>query len=188
MCAIILSNCLVPAEVPVLHLAEPAAGPVRTNPTLKTTQRSWAANPRPSPPTRPNAFQKLRRYCPTKRILKWALIGLLFMSINLPFLYLLVSYLHLSLPSATLIAATIGTLLRFLANDRFVFQPPSPTLARLKTYYTANALGLLVWYAVANSLPHFGVHYLISAILATACSVSLSLTNNFLWVWRKRSD
>lgn len=126
-------------------------------------------------------FQRL----PMARILKWAVVGVLFMGFNLPFLYLLVDCLHLQLLVATLIATLVGTLLRFLVNDRFVFQHPAPTWARLRAYVAANAFSLVLWYAVANVLPHFGLHYLLAAITATACSVGCSLATNFLWVWRQ---
>ena len=119
------------------------------------------------------------------RVAKWFLIGVLFMGLNLPILYLLVDRWHLCLPFATLLAALIVTSLRFFANDRFVFQQSTPTLARLKNYYAANALGFAIWYGVSNLLPHLGVHYLVAAILGTVCSVGVNLTTNFFWVWRK---
>jgi putative flippase GtrA len=123
---------------------------------------------------------------PLRRVLKWALIGLGFMGLNLPLLYALVDLLRLPLPVATLLAVAVGTLLRFLANDRLVFEETRPNWSRLRSYYLANSLGFGLWYAVANLLPHLGLHYLISAVCATACSVGLSLTTNFLWIWRTR--
>lgn len=122
---------------------------------------------------------------PVARILKWMGIGVLFMGFNLPFLYVLVDCLHLRLPAATLIAAAVGTLLRFLVNDRIVFEQRSPAWARLRAYYVANAFSLVLWYVVANTLPRFGLHYLYAAVAATACSVGCSLLTNFLWVWRR---
>lgn len=124
---------------------------------------------------------------PRHRVIKWTLIGLAFMGLNLPLLYALVDVARLPLPAATLLAALLGTLLRFLANDRLVFGEVRPTWARLRSYYAANALGFMLWYSVANLLPRFGVHYLISAVLATMCSVTVSLATNFLWVWRDRT-
>lgn len=127
---------------------------------------------------------KFLQYFPPRKVSKWAVVGVLFMGVNLPFLYVLVDVCRLPVPVATFITAVVGTLLRFLANDRFVFQQKRPTWARLKAYYAAIALSVAVWYAVVNALTWFGVYYLLSAIAATGCSVGFSLTSNFLWVWR----
>lgn len=152
---------------------------------LSSWWASWSAcSQRPIP----GALRHLLERLPVARIAKWALIGVLFMGFNLPMLYLLVDHWHVRLPLATLLAAMIGTLLRFLVNDRFVFQQPLPTWARLKNYYVANALSFFIWYGVANLLPYFGVHYLVAAISATLCSVGFSLTTNFLWVWGKPEE
>lgn len=129
---------------------------------------------------------KLLQWFPPGKVCKWAVVGVLFMGVNLPFLYALVDLCRLPVPVATLVTAVIGTLLRFLANDRFVFQQRRPTWARLRAYYAAIALSVVVWYVVVNALTWLGVYYLLSAVAATGCSVGFSLTSNFLWVWRKR--
>jgi len=129
---------------------------------------------------------RLLWHFPPGKVGKWAVIGGLFMGINLPFLYVLVDLCRLPVPVATLVGAGFGTLLRFLANDRFVFHQGRPTWARLRAYYAAIAVGVAVWYAMANALTCLGVHYLLAAIAATGCSVGFSLTSNFLWVWRGR--
>lgn len=129
---------------------------------------------------------KLFQCFPPGKVCKWAVVGVIFMGFNLLFLYALVDLCRLPVPVATLVTAVIGALLRFLANDGFVFQQRRPTWARLKAYCAAIALGVAVWYAVANILTWLGVYYLVSAISATGCSVGFSLTSNFLWVWRKR--
>lgn len=77
------------------------------------------------------------------------------------------------------------TLLRLLANDRWVFGQRRPTLARLWKYHVANAGGFAVWWTTANSLQRLDVPYLWAATLAVVCSAILSLPTNFLWVWRR---
>ena len=131
-----------------------------------------------------HGIRRFLQYFPVGRVIKWAVVGVLFMGVNLSFLYALVDLCRLPVPVATLVMAVVGTLLRFLANDRFVFQQRRPTWARLRAYCTAIALGVAVWYAVANTLTWFGVYYLLSAIAATGCSVGFNFTANFLWVWR----
>lgn len=121
---------------------------------------------------------------PVARVIKWAAIGLAFMAFNLPLLYLLVDGWKVPVPFATLVTIMISIILRFIANDRFVFLHKCPSWQRLRTYVVSIALGACLWYAVANFLILFRVHYLIAAILATACSVTVNFLFNFLWVWR----
>ncbi len=85
---------------------------------------------------------------------------------------------------ATLITAETGTILRFFANDRWVFGHPRPTIARFWQYHVANAGGFVIWWGVSNALPSLGMHYLLASLAATACSVSFSMLTNFLWIWR----
>jgi putative flippase GtrA len=149
---------------------------------------SWLAggNGRRRDAGAPRMIAKLFQCFPPGKVCKWAVVGVLFMGVNLSFLYALVDLCRLPVPVATFVTLVVGTLLRFLANDRFVFQQRRPTWARLKAYCTAIALGAAVWYAVANALTWLGVYYLLSAIAATGCSVGFNFTANFLWVWRKR--
>jgi putative flippase GtrA len=129
---------------------------------------------------------RLLQHFPTGRVCKWAAIGVFFLGFNLAFLYALVELGHLPVPVATLVNAVVGVVLRFLANDRLVFQQRRPTWARFKAYCASIALGFGIWYAAVNGLTWLGLYYLLSAIVATACSVGFNLVANFLWVWRPR--
>jgi putative flippase GtrA len=106
------------------------------------------------------------------------------MSLNLALLGALVDLAHWSVPVATLLAATFGTVLRYLANDRFVFGHPQPAWARFFAYGVATSGSVCVGYAVVNTLAWLGLHYLFAALATTACSVILHFVSNFLWVWR----
>ncbi|NES83118.1 MAG: GtrA family protein [Moorea sp. SIO2B7] len=120
----------------------------------------------------------------SKPVVRWWIVGLAFTAGNIPILYLLVDMLGISLIVATLIAAELVTILRFLVNDRWVFGYFSPTWKRLWQYHLANASSLFIWWLIANLLPKLGIHYLLASILATCCSVGWSMITNFLWVWR----
>jgi putative flippase GtrA len=71
-------------------------------------------------------------------------------------------------------------LLRFPANDRWVFTPARPTWSRRWKYHAANADGFAVWWTTANVLQRLDVRYLWAATLAVVCSTLLSLPTNFL--------
>ncbi len=118
---------------------------------------------------------------------RWWVVGLLFTGWGIGALYLLRGRLMFSLFSATLITAEVGTILRFLVNDRWVFGSPRPSLGRLWQFHVANAASFIIWWGLGNLLPMLGMHYLVASVAATACSVGISMITNFGWVWRGHS-
>jgi putative flippase GtrA len=120
-----------------------------------------------------------------REIARWWLAGVAFLAFNLVSLYLLHGLFSLSLAWATLACAEVGTVLRFLINDRWVFGHQRPTWVRLWQFHVANAGGFAIWWSVSNLLSRFGVHYLLASVGGTACSLLFSVVTSFLWVWRK---
>ena len=109
------------------------------------------------------------------------------MALNLALLAGLIDLAHWPTPLATAVVAIIGTLLRFLANDRLVFGHRRPTWSRLSTYGLAVSGSTCLGYGMVNALVWLGVHYLTAAIFTTLCSVTLNLIFNFRWVWRPKN-
>ncbi|MGH8129229.1 MAG: GtrA family protein [Steroidobacteraceae bacterium] len=132
-------------------------------------------------------LESLRRSLFTAAMLRWWIVGVSFVAVNVGFLYLFVDLLRWPIVLATFVAAEAGTLLRFLANDRWVFGRRRPTWGRLWQYHVANAASLGIWWSATNVFAFLGVHYLLASILAMACSVLLSMVTNFLWIWRHRA-
>lgn len=120
------------------------------------------------------------------KLLRWFAAGLAFMGISTALLFGFVDVLGLSVPIATLLTAEASTLLRFLVNHYWVFGLRNPTLKNCIQYHIANAGAFALWWATANILTLLGMHYLLAGIAAVACSTLLSLSTNFLWIWRKR--
>jgi putative flippase GtrA len=120
-------------------------------------------------------------------IVRWWVVGCAFAVVNIALLYVLHDAWALPLIGATLIAGEVGTVARFLINDRWVFGHPRPTWKRLVEYHAAVASSFCIWWSVANLLPLLGVNYLVASIAGQACSVGWSMTTNFLWIWRKRA-
>ena len=119
-----------------------------------------------------------------QRITRWWTVGLGFTFLNIPILYVLVDVLAIPLAAATVLAGEAGLLVRFLVNDRWVFQEQRPTWHRLWQYHVAAAGGFVIWWSATNLLSRSGIHYLVASLLATAFSVAWSMGTNFLWVWR----
>jgi len=121
-------------------------------------------------------------------IVRWWIVGIIFLGLTIPALYLLHDVLALPLPVATLLASEILTVIRFGVNDRWVFGNLRPTWRRLIEYHAAVISSSIIWWAVTNVLPLFGVHYLIASLFGTAASVGWSMVTNFLWVWRPKTS
>jgi len=113
-----------------------------------------------------------------------------------------------------LVSGEICTLLRFLANDRYVFKHRRPTLGRCWRYHVANGASFIVYYTASVVLAFWGAPQLVSLVyndllpafnydltltesalsgienmaagaLASAFSVLLSIYTNFFWIWKK---
>ena len=118
---------------------------------------------------------------------RWLAAGVAFMVLNIGLLFILVDLLGVRVIFATLIAAEIGTVLRYLVNDRWVFGHRQPTWRRLLQYQVANAVAFTVWWSTTNLMNFWGVYYLLAAVLAAGCSIGFSLVSNFYWIWHKRT-
>jgi len=116
---------------------------------------------------------------------RWIVVGAAATALNLGTLYMLVSILRIPFVFAPLVSAELCIVLRFLANDRWVFGNQSPSWRRLGEYHIAVAGGFAAWWVCSNLLVLLGVHYLLASLLAIACSLALNLATNLLWVWRK---
>jgi putative flippase GtrA len=127
--------------------------------------------------------ETLRRL-PWKAIVRWWIAGGSFVLIGLATLYLVIDVFRMPMLWGTLAAAEATTLLRFVINDRWVFGNGRPTWRRLAQFHIANAGGFVIWWAVINILPKWGVQYLIASVAGTACSVMINMVTNFFWVWR----
>jgi putative flippase GtrA len=121
----------------------------------------------------------------TPQVFRWLVVGVVFAAIGLGLLKLMAGVFGWPYFLATLLSGEIGTVLRFLVVDRWVFRHPRPTFMRLWQYHVANALGFGIWWSVANLLEMMGVHYLVAAILAMFFSVGVNMLSNFWWIWRK---
>ncbi|MBV9581552.1 MAG: GtrA family protein [Chloroflexi bacterium] len=122
----------------------------------------------------------------TMTMVRWWIVGIVFSILTIPALYLMHDQLGMPLTIATLLVSEILTVLRFGVNDRWVFGNLRPTWRRLIEYHAAVITSTLIWWAMTNALPMFGIHYLIASVLGTVVSVMWSMVTNFLWVWKPK--
>lgn len=117
--------------------------------------------------------------------IRWLLVGALFFLINAVLMAFLIEGLRVAIFTATLVAAELCTILRFFANENWVFRTRRNCWIRLGQFHLANAAAFFVWLAVTNLLVHAGLHYQIAAVAGVGCSVGVSFLSNFVWVWRR---
>lgn len=124
-----------------------------------------------------------------RRLVSWVLLGLAASLLELLLLRVLYEFLQWPLPFATIAAAEVLILFKFLMNDRFVFNHAWPTLGRLLRYHGASFGALVVYWLVVNALSLLlGVVYVIAFVIGTAAAFMWSLLTNFLWVWSVGRD
>jgi putative flippase GtrA len=120
----------------------------------------------------------------SRRIVSWVLLGLTGSLAELVLLRGLLEVWHWALPLATAVAAEVLIVIKFLVADRWVFQHPWPTVARLMRYHGASAGALVIYWLVVNGLGIIvGLMYVEAFIIGTAAAFVWSLLTNFLWVW-----
>jgi len=122
------------------------------------------------------------------RLGRWTVVGVAAAVAELALLRALVEGLHMVLPIATIVAAEVLILLKFLVADRWVFGHPRPALQRAVRYHGACAGALVVYWLVINVTAAVGLVYTLGFVLGTAASFIWSLLTNFLWVWRTKQD
>ena len=136
------------------------------------------------------------------RMVRWWIVGIAFMAINIVLLDWFKTFLYGWLPNnfnlspeevhrwslslATISSAEVCTITRYVINDCWVFGNPHPTWKRCGEYHIANASSFFVWCFIIIALGEkLQVDHRIAALLATVVSVCLSMATNFLWIWRR---
>jgi putative flippase GtrA len=117
---------------------------------------------------------------------RWLCVGLLFYVIGLALLRVMIEVLKLPLTVSTVLTQEAATVARYVINDRWVFHEKRLSWSRLWQFHVANAGGFAIGWIVTNVLPQFGVYYLLASTMGTAVSMLVTMTTNFLWIWRKR--
>lgn len=130
-------------------------------------------------------FVRLADWLRDRRKVRWLILGAAATGVNFGALYVLVDLLKVPFFLAPIFSAEIIIVLRFLANDRWVFGHPRPSWRRLGEYHMAVAGGFVVWWGISNLLVYFGVHYLLASLLAIGGSLTVNFASNFYWIWRQ---
>jgi putative flippase GtrA len=135
------------------------------------------------------------------QMVRWWIVGLFFTGLNLPLLGIFKEVFQLNATISLILAGETGTLLRYFANDYWVFGYSRPSWKRCWEYHLANFSSFIVWLVCSKYifLPLLNMFWgekiigdglqlnlYISTILGTCVSVGWSMVTNFLWIWRKK--
>jgi putative flippase GtrA len=115
----------------------------------------------------------------------WAVTGG-FVVFDYSLLFLLVGVAGLGTTLGYTIDVAASTVLRYLVTDRFVFGQ-TPSWRRFGQFVASTGTALVVWWVIATGLAWLGLHYLVAALVGSACSVGLNLVAHFRWIWRSRT-
>lgn len=134
-------------------------------------------------------------------MVRWWIVGLFFTGLNLPVLGVLREVIGLNGLLSYILSAEIATLLRYFANDYWVFGYSRPSFKRCWEYHIANFSSMILWVICGEYIfppllnrlfgeimigDNLNLNIYISALLATCVSVGWSMVTNFLWIWRKK--
>ena len=122
----------------------------------------------------------------SRRVASWFVLGVAAALIEGGLLVVLVETLSWPKPVASLVAAEVLILAKFIVADRWVFHHPWPTWNRLGRYQGASAGALVVYWLVFNGMVLIAtVPYPVAFVVGTGAAFTWSLLTNFLWVWAK---
>jgi putative flippase GtrA len=118
-------------------------------------------------------------------VVRWWIVGIAFMVVNIVLLDWFKRVWGLSLSWATVSSAELCTLARYVINDTWVFGNPHPTWKRCWEDHLANFSSFFLWSFIIIVLgSKFHLDHRLAAVLATVVSVGWSMVTNFLWIWR----
>ena len=135
-----------------------------------------------SRPVSPNPVKRLLG----NKVVRWWIVGIAFMVINIALLDWFKQSLGWSLTVSSVVSAELCTILRYGANDLWVFGSPKLSWLRCWEYHVANFSSFFLWNFLIVVLGNkLGWDHRLAAIVATMVSAGWSMVTNFLWVWKK---
>jgi dolichol-phosphate mannosyltransferase len=137
-----------------------------------------------------HVFSLMKRRGELFRIVKFALVGLSGVGVNIGILYLLTEFAGLFYLASAVIAIEVSIISNFSLNDYFTFadkRAPGITgfLRQLGKFNLVSLFGLVINTAVLALFTEvFGVYYLVSQLFGIAAATSWNYMGNIWWTWK----
>ncbi|MHB1414769.1 MAG: GtrA family protein [Chloroflexota bacterium] len=124
------------------------------------------------------------RVADTRRIAKFALVGVTGMIVNTAVLYLGHDVGQLPLLIASVLAVETAILNNFLWNNLWTFSQRDFTWERLAKFNLVSLGGLVITVTILYALVQwFGLYYLVANLLAISVATGWNFMINSIWTW-----
>ncbi len=136
-------------------------------------------------------FQYLKNDLLQLRIIKFGLVGMTGVGVNMGMLYILTEYLHIIYIISSLIAIEISILSNFFLNDLWTWgdRVKKSFWERFIQYHISVGLTAILanWLILLLLTEFFGIYYLISNLIGIAVGTLSNYILNDLWTFKQKS-
>jgi putative flippase GtrA len=120
------------------------------------------------------------------RMLRFAIVGLVGVGVNLAVVRLLFGQLHWAAPFASAVAVELSIVGNFIGNNRWTFGERSLSFVRFFRYNLTALGGLAITAGTFTLLmQHTGVHYLIADLVGIGLATGWNFAVSVLWTWAR---
>jgi putative flippase GtrA len=117
--------------------------------------------------------------------LRFAVVGIGGVAVNILALHVLYGLAHVPLVPATAMSAELAIVHNYLLNDRWTFGRRRPSLSRFARFNLGTLLTILVNVVVVWLMVRAGIDYLAANLAAIGIAAALNFGTSSAWVWRE---
>lgn len=122
---------------------------------------------------------------PYKKFIKYSLVGVTGLSIDLTLMILLVEYYAWSPQSAATLSFALSASNNFIWNKLWTFRDKNQNyLRQYGQFILAAIIGLVINYLIMDTLLAYQVHYILARLAAIVVIVLWNFSINSLWTFR----
>jgi len=126
------------------------------------------------------------------RLLKFAVVGISGVAVNMGVLYLLTEFYHILYIISSIIAIEISIISNFFLNDLWTWRDRAkkPFRERFVQYHISVGLTAILanWLILLILTEFFHIYYMISNLIGIAVGTFANYILNDLWTFRKRTS
>jgi dolichol-phosphate mannosyltransferase len=126
------------------------------------------------------------------RFLKFAVVGISGLVVNMTMLYILTEYFHILYIISSIMAIEISIISNFFLNDLWTWRDRTKKtfLQRFTQYHVSVGLTAILanWFILLILTEFFNIYYLISNLIGIAVGTFANFILNDLWTFQKRNS
>ena len=139
-------------------------------------------------------MQRIKKYVRNNilnpRTVKFAVVGLSGVLVNMGLLYILTEYVRLFYMVSSVIAIEVSILTNFFMNDLWTWKDrvKQSWIKRIIKYHSVSFGALIAnWIALVILTEWFGVYYMISNLIGICLGMVINFVLNDIWTFREKS-